>query len=347
MLTCLVAALAAVGVLELLPTAAAQGDTKPKTPLWTHAFNLKCRDSKTPTFDKARAYGMEAFKDENTNLGLFLLESGSLGVTNGGFADIKAAIKDSKRLTWKHAMDVKCRKTGEDLFSDKTQVFTIEVYHDSNTNNWVYITEKGYIAIVPGASGSGSTPGARGPIHMHGLDLKCRKGGEKGWDKDTKNWSIEIFKDENTGFLMYLVENGAISVVPGFDTAAPPKDSKAPQWLHGLDLKCRKGLEKNFDDKTRVFGLELFRDANNANYIYISEVGSIAVLRGDKDAAAPTVKPVEPQWRHGLDLKCRTHDEEKFSDKTKVHGVEVFTDPNTRTTLYIVESGHIAAVSAK
>ena len=41
--------------------------------------------------------------------------------------------------------------------------------------------------------------GAAGPVWMHGLDLKCRKGGEKGWDKDTKNWSLEIFRDENTG----------------------------------------------------------------------------------------------------------------------------------------------------
>ena len=128
---------------------------------------------------------------------------------------------------------------------------------------------------------------------------------------------------------------------------APTPKSQAPQWLHGLDLKCRKGLEKNFEPKTKVFGLELFRDANTANYIYLSEVGSIAVVRGDKNTKAPTTKPAEPVWKHGLDLKCRTFDEKTFSDKTRVFGVEVFTDPNTRTILYIDEIGCIAAASAK
>lgn len=161
--TSLAGLLTAVVVLGTLPFAAAQPD-KPKTPLWTHAFNLKCRNSKeTGGFsDKTRVYGMEVFKDENTNLGIYLLETGSLGVTSGGFGDIKVAIKDSKALTWMHAMDVKVRKTGEDKFTENTQVLTIEVYRDDNTGNWVYISEKGYIAIVPGASKTGTapTPGA-------------------------------------------------------------------------------------------------------------------------------------------------------------------------------------------
>ena len=39
--------------------------------------------------------------------------------------------------------------------------------------------------------------------------------------------------------------------------------------------------------------------------------------------------------------------EKEFTDKTKVHGVEIFNDPNTKATLYITESGTIAAVAAK
>ncbi len=159
---------------------------------------------------------------------------------------------------------------------------------------------------------------------------------------------MEIFRDENTGFLIYIVENGALSVVPGFDTApSPTPKSQAPQWMHGLDLKCRKGGVKNFEKTTQVFGLELFRDANNANYIYLSEVGSIAVVRGDKDVKAPTAKPAEPEWKHGLDLKCRKFDEPAFSERTHIYGVEVFSDPNTRALLYIDDLGYIAAVAAK
>ena len=109
--TSLTGVLTGVVMLGMLPLAEAQPD-KPKTPLWTHAFNLKCRNStETSGFsDKTRIWGLEVFKDENTNMGLYLLESGSLGVTSAGFGDVKEAIKNSKALTWMHAMDVKCRK---------------------------------------------------------------------------------------------------------------------------------------------------------------------------------------------------------------------------------------------
>lgn len=56
--------------------------------------------------------------------------------------------------------------------------------------------------------------------------------------------------------------------------------TKAPKWLHGLDLRVRKGGTPDFDAKTPKFGVEVFRDENNGNLIYISETGSIAVIPG-------------------------------------------------------------------
>jgi hypothetical protein len=52
---------------------------------------------------------------------------------------------------------------------------------------------------------------------------------------------------------------------------------KKPKWTHALDLKCRKGGQEDFD-KATTFGIEVFRDENNNNLIYISETGSIAVV---------------------------------------------------------------------
>jgi hypothetical protein len=52
------------------------------------------------------------------------------------------------------------------------------------------------------------------PSWMHGLDLRVRKGGEEDWGKDTKKYGIEVFKDENTGYLVYISETGSIAVVP-------------------------------------------------------------------------------------------------------------------------------------
>jgi len=55
--------------------------------------------------------------------------------------------------------------------------------------------------------------------------------------------------------------------------------AKKPTWLHGLDLNVRKGGELDFS-KAQKIGVEVFRDENNGNLIYISETGAIAVTQG-------------------------------------------------------------------
>jgi len=56
--------------------------------------------------------------------------------------------------------------------------------------------------------------------------------------------------------------------------------AKDPVWLHGLDLRSRKAGEKDFGPDTKKYGIEIFKDENNGNLIYISETGSIAVVPG-------------------------------------------------------------------
>ncbi len=58
------------------------------------------------------------------------------------------------------------------------------------------------------------------------------------------------------------------------------QDTKAPKWLHGLTAKVRKADEANFSEKTKTWGIEVLRDENNGNTIYITETGSIAVVPG-------------------------------------------------------------------
>ena len=57
------------------------------------------------------------------------------------------------------------------------------------------------------------------------------------------------------------------------------KDSKTPKWQHGLMLRARKGDEDNFTKDTKRYGVEVFTGTNNGNQIYISETGSIAVVK--------------------------------------------------------------------
>jgi hypothetical protein len=57
--------------------------------------------------------------------------------------------------------------------------------------------------------------GGKDPKWLHGVELRVRKAGEADWTKDTKKWSIEVFRDESNGNLIYISEAGSIAVVPG------------------------------------------------------------------------------------------------------------------------------------
>src|SRR3954452_24512132 len=115
---------------------------QPKPPQWTHAFDLKVRKYGEAQFsDKTKSFGVEVFKDANNDNGVYICETGVLGVV-GGFGAVKAPVPDSKSPAWLHGLDLKVRKAGEAEFTDKTQVFGVEVFKDENTGNLVYLTEK-------------------------------------------------------------------------------------------------------------------------------------------------------------------------------------------------------------
>jgi hypothetical protein len=65
---------------------------------------------------------------------------------------------------------------------------------------------------------------------------------------------------------------------------AQEKDSKvkAPQWLHGFSVKARSANEADFTDKTKRIGIEVFKDENTGNLVYVSDTGSIAVTPAAK-----------------------------------------------------------------
>ena len=52
------------------------------------------------------------------------------------------------------------------------------------------------------------------PKWSHGLSLMVRKADEPNFGKDTKRVGIEVFRDENTGYLIYVSEAGSIAVIP-------------------------------------------------------------------------------------------------------------------------------------
>lgn len=76
-------------------------------------------------------------------------------------------------------------------------------------------------------------------------------------------------------FLFGLVLAPHLSIGRAADNKA-----KSPTWMYGLSLNSRKASEDDFNKDTKKYGLEVFKDEENGNLIYISETGSIAVVRG-------------------------------------------------------------------
>jgi len=60
---------------------------------------------------------------------------------------------------------------------------------------------------------------------------------------------------------------------------AQDKAAKGPKWSHGLLLRVRKADQPDFDKNTPKVGVEVFVDENNGNLIYITDTGSIAVVK--------------------------------------------------------------------
>jgi len=84
-------------------------------------------------------------------VGLVALVCFLIGVIVGGqlpFAYAQAG--KTKDPEWRYGLNLKARKSNEPDFSKDTKVYGIEVFKDENTNTWIYISETGSIATVPG-----------------------------------------------------------------------------------------------------------------------------------------------------------------------------------------------------
>lgn len=331
-----------VGGLALIQSTPAQAPN-PKAPKWAYAFDLACRKFGELDFTKdTKKWGVEVFKDTNNGLGVYICQNGNISVVSN-FGDIMPPVKESKAPEWKAGLDLKARKAGEQEFTDKTKSYALEVFYDSNAGNWVYITENGNIATATGKVAGGATLEA--PVWLYSYDLKCRKGGSKKFSPDTPQYGIEVYLDKNNGNLIYICQTGSIAISPGHADAK--SGDKAPEWLHGQDLQVRKYGEQTFSKNTKKYGMEVFRDGNNGNLIFISEVGSIAVIPGPAELKAPTVDPKDAKFTHGLDLSARQAGEKDFRPDTKTYSMEIFNEPNVNATLYICQTGDIAVVASK
>jgi hypothetical protein len=242
-----------------------------KQPRWLHGLSLKCRKAGESEYSAdTPKIGVEVFRDENSGNLIYLSDTGALASVPSGRATDGAV----KGPTWLHGLELRCRKANEAEFTKDTRRYGVEVFRDENNGNLVYICETGSIGVLSGVGAAGGQ--FKAATWLHGLDVKCRKGGQAEFDKNTPHFGIEAFKDENVGSLIYITETGALAVLPS--GGAPADQVKGPTWLHGLDLNCRKSGAADFDKNTPTLGVEVYKDENNGNLLYVTEAGSLADL---------------------------------------------------------------------
>ena len=254
------AALAAALLLAAQPTPDRGPDAK-----LLYGHDLKVRPGGNPDWPKAAKVGVEVFKEESLKAVIAITDVGNIAVTPLG------PVGAEKTSKWHTGLDLKVRRAGEPEFTQKTRPFGVEVYRDLGTNKLLYMGEGGWVAF---AAAPGGLAADKGPKWHHALDLKVR-----GLDQDTfenaKKLGLEVYKDENTGGLIYITEAGAVATA-----GPPPEGKKASGWKpsHGLILRVRKSDEPEFTEKTKRLPVEVIVDETTGNLLYATEAGSIALL---------------------------------------------------------------------
>ncbi len=253
------------------------GEGKEKGPLSQHGFEITVRKAD----DKTVKFGVECFLDENNKDLIYISQTGSIAVVAAKYA--KPTTGKIKGWSRSHGMNLKVRKAGDKDFTKDSKKYGIDVVEDDNNGNILYISETGSIAAVPAAllKGGGKTDWK--DSWQYGLELSVRGPAEKDFSKDTKKYGVEVYRDADNGCMVYIAENGNIAVVPSAWAKFITGKSTDPRLQRGMSLGVRKVDEKDFTDSTKKIGVEVYQDDNNANLVYVSDTGNLAVVAAKEE----------------------------------------------------------------
>lgn len=300
-------------------------------PIWVLGHDLSVRKAGMSDFnDMTPKVGIELFKHDATGSIIAITPTGSIAVTPTG------PIGMTKTTKWLFANDLRVRKADEEKFTNDTAKIGIEVYKDLATNKLISVSEKSYVALSDAPANITGEGGD--PNWHHALTLKVRSVDQAEFSK-AKSFGIEAFLEAPTGKLIYLTETGAIAMAPAPATRPDPKNLKKPSNLYGLTPRVRKSTEADFSDKTRKYGVEVFRDENTGGLIYLCETGAIATA----PAPATIGSGRGLSWKYAMTIKARPTGTKEF-DKAPAFGVEVFQDNNTGYWIFVSETGSIAVL---
>src|SRR5262245_19007458 len=312
-------------------SAGAEDKTNIAPPKHLYGHDLRVRKGGEPHFgpDTPRV-GVEFFLDEPTKTTIAISDKGAIAVTPAGVPGTDMACK------WLTAHDLACRKAGEPEFTQKTKKWGVELFRDISSNRLLYVCESGSIIL---AQVPGELVTDKGPRWHHALEPKVRAPEQEKFD-NAKKYGMEVFKDENTGGLIYVTEQGGITAAAAPGAFPDPKKIAPPKTQYGLILKVRGADEPNFTEKTKRIALEVFEDPNSNTLFYLTEQGFVAAVRMPAQFV-PNAKSVT--WKSAMALRARKAGEKEF-EQAKKYGIEVFEDNRTGNLIFISETGSIAVL---
>jgi len=255
---------------------------------------------------------------------------------------LPAASKEAEsEVEKKYRLECPVGKAAPPKDTTETRTFLADVLLDKDGDRLFYAAQDTpTLGVLKGdekAVGKGDKPAKA----LYRFVLPARTWDEKDIDKDTRKYAVEVFRDENTGHLLYVSETGAVAVVAA-PKEAPPKKAPETPWLYRLKLKVRPPGEFDFAFDTLKCNVEVYREADSGRLIYLAHNGNLAVSAPGKEFKAKEAK--EAQWTHAFELKARTPEDREFNPRTPQFALEVYDDPNSETTLYVSNTFALAVV---
>ncbi len=237
-----------------------------------------------------------------------------------------------------YRLDLRACKPEEKDFTSSTQTFGFEVYADKKTRRLFYVGAEGKAVAVARAPLEQAVD--KPPKWSHRLRLPVRTLADRNFTDKTPKVSVDIYRDENSGNFVYVSHTGYVAVVL-IDAKEAGKMTLEPKWEYGWDLTVRPYSEWDIQ-RYHKYSVEVYRDDNTRMLVYVAGNGAIAVLPAAKQEAAK--KAVT--WSHAMDLMARSPGEEKFTEKIRPFGVEVYQDHHRRAWVYLSEASQLAVVPA-
>jgi hypothetical protein len=305
-------------------------------PKFIYGHDLRVRPGGETDWLKAAKLGIELFEvqDIQPKTIVAISETGAISVIPA------VPLSEKTKCEWLTAHDMSVRKAGEAEFTSKTKKFGVELFRDEHINDLLYVCESGSIALAPIPAGLVNN---KGPKWHHALEPKVRAPEQTGFE-NAKRIGLEVFKDENTGGLIYITDIGAIAAGAAPSMVPDPKKIAPPKTEYGLVLKVRGANERDFTANTKRVGVEVFSDPNASNQLlYLTEAGYIAVAPKSNSFNAEATGVT---WKGAMALKARKGGVKEFDKATK-YGIEVFEDNRTKNLIFITETGSIAVLPAK